>query len=239
MILKCENVTKQFGKLYAVDGLSFEVEEGIIFGIAGSNGSGKTTTFNLITGIYPFAGDIIFNGEKISGLSPYKICHKGVARTFQIPQLFLSLPLLDNIRAGAHFGNPGANHNEMKTIKEVLDFVGLRGKESTIAANLKLLDKKLAMIATALATKPKILLLDEPIAGLNPTEIRHSIELFKRINQDLGVTILIIEHFMKVLTELSQRLMILENGAQISIGPPQEVTEDPRVIETYLGGCYA
>jgi branched-chain amino acid transport system ATP-binding protein len=239
MILKCENVTKQFGKLYAVDDLSFEVEEGIIFGIAGTNGSGKTTTFNLITGIYPFRGDIIFNGERISGMSPYKICHKGIARTFQIPQLFLSLPLLDNIRAGAYFGNPGANHNEMKTIKEVLDFVGLKGKESTIAANLKLLDKKLAMIATALATKPKILLLDEPIAGLNPTEIRQSIELFKRINRDLGVTILIIEHFMKVLTELSQRLMILENGAQICIGPPHEVTEDPRVIETYLGGCYA
>ena len=103
MILKCENVTKQFGKLYAVDDLSFEVEEGIIFGIAGTNGSGKTTTFNLITGIYPFTGDIIFSGEKISGLSPYKICHKGIARTFQIPQLFLSLPLLENIRAGALF----------------------------------------------------------------------------------------------------------------------------------------
>ena len=239
MILKCESLTKQFGKLYAVDRLSFEVEEGTIFGIAGTNGSGKTTTFNLITGIYPFTGDIIFNGEKISGLSPYKICHKGIARTFQIPQLFLSLSLLENVRAGAYFGNPGANHDEMETIKEVLDFVGLTGKESTVAANLKLLDKKLAMIATALATRPKMLLLDEPIAGLNPTEIRQSIELFKRINQDLGVTILIIEHFMKVLTELSQRLMILENGAQICIGPPHEVTENERVIETYLGGCYA
>jgi branched-chain amino acid transport system ATP-binding protein len=239
MILKCENVTKQFGKLYAVDDLSFEVEQGIIFGIAGTNGSGKTTAFNLITGIYPFTGDIIFNGEKISGMTPYRICHKGIARTFQIPQLFLTLPLIENVRASAHFGNPGANHNEMETIKEVLDFVGLAGKENTIAANLKLLDKKLAMIATALATKPKMLLLDEPIAGLNPTEIRQSIELFKRINQDLGVTILIIEHFMKVLTELSQRLMILENGAKICIGPPHEVTEDPRVIETYLGGCYA
>ena len=239
MILKCENVTKQFGKLYAVEDLSFGVEEGIIFGIAGTNGSGKTTTFNLITGVYPFTGDIIFNGEKISGMSPYKICHKGIARTFQIPQLFLSLPLLENIKAGVYFGSPGAKHNEMKTIKEVLEFVGLKGKEKTIAANLKLLDKKLAMIATALATKPKMLLLDEPIAGLNPTEIRQSIDLFKRINQDLGVTILIIEHFMKVLTELSQRLMILENGTQICIGPPHEVTEDPRVIETYLGGCYA
>ncbi len=239
MILKCENLTKQFGKLYAVDDLSFEVEEGTIFGIAGTNGSGKTTTFNLITGVYPFSGDIIFNGEKISGMTPYKICHKGIARTFQIPQLFLSLPLLENVRAGAHFGNSGVHHNEMETIKEVLEFVGLKGKESTIAANLKLLDKKLAMIATALATKPKILLLDEPTAGLNPIEIQQSIELIKRINQDLGVTILIIEHFMKVLTELSQVLMILENGAQICIGPPREVTKNPRVIETYLGGCYA
>ncbi len=239
MILKCEKLTKQFGKLYAVDALSFVVEEGTIFGIAGTNGSGKTTTFNLITGVYPFSGDIIFNGEKISGMTPYKICHKGIARTFQIPQLFLSLPLLENVRAGAYFGNSGAQNNEMETIKEVLEFVGLKGKESTIAANLKLLDKKLAMIATALATKPKILLLDEPTAGLNPIEIQQSIELIKRINQDLGVTILIIEHFMKVLTELSQLLMILENGAQICIGPPREVTANPRVIETYLGGCYA
>ena len=229
MILRCENVTKQFGKLYAVDGLSFEVEEGTIFGIAGTNGSGKTTTFNLITGVYPFSGDIIFNGEKVSGMTPYKICHKGVARTFQIPQLFLSLSLLENVRAGAHFGASAEKHRA-NPLKQLVP---------QIAANLKLLDKKLAMIATALATKPKMLLLDEPIAGLNPIEIRQSIELIKKINHELGVTILIIEHFMKVLTELSQRLMILENGIQICIGPPHEVTQDKRVIETYLGGCYA
>ena len=239
MILKCENVTKQFGKLVAVHDVSFEVEEGMIFGIAGPNGSGKTTLFNLITGIYSYSGDIIFNGEKISGMSPYKICHKGIARTFQIPQLFLTLPLLENLRAGAYFGAPKVRHNEMEHINEVLDFVGLKGKESAIAANLKLLDKKLAMIATALATQPKLLLLDEPIAGLNPTEIRQSIELFKRISQELGLTIIIIEHFMKVLTELSQRLMILENGSRICIGAPLEVSKDERVIETYLGDCYA
>ena len=239
MILKCENVTKQFGKLVAVHDVSFEVEEGMIFGIAGPNGSGKTTLFNLITGIYSYSGDIIFNGEKISGMSPHKICHKGIARTFQIPQLFLTLPLLDNLRAGTYFGAPSAHLNEMEHINEILDFVGLKGKETAIAANLKLLDKKLAMIATALATKPKLLLLDEPIAGLNPTEIRQSIELFKRISQELGLTIIIIEHFMKVLTELSQRLMILENGSRICIGAPLEVSKDERVIETYLGDCYA
>ena len=142
-------------------------------------------------------------------------------------------------KAGAYFGAPKVRHNEMEHINEVLDFVGLKGKESAIAANLKLLDKKLAMIATALATQPKLLLLDEPIAGLNPTEIRQSIELFKRISQELGLTIIIIEHFMKVLTELSQRLMILENGSRICIGAPLEVSKDERVIETYLGDCYA
>ncbi|NIS70504.1 MAG: ATP-binding cassette domain-containing protein, partial [Proteobacteria bacterium] len=163
----------------------------------------------------------------------------GIARTFQIPQLFLTLPVFENVRAGAHFGTPGMDRSERENIKEIIDFIGLKGKENVVAANLKLLDKKLTMIATALATKPKLLLLDEPIAGLNPTEIRQSIERFKRINQELGLTVIIIEHFMKVLAELSYRLMILENGRQICIGAPDEVSRDKKVIECYLGEGHA
>ena len=239
MILECKQMTKQFGKLVAVDNVSFDVRDGEIFGIAGPNGSGKTTVFNLITGIYPYEGEVSFCGENINGLSSYKICHKGIARTFQVPQLFLTLPVSENVRAGAHFGSPHVRHDEEETIREVIDFVGLTEQKQTIASNLKLLDKKRTMIATALATRPKLLLLDEPIAGLSPPEIRESVAMFKRINQELGLTVIIIEHFMRVLTELSNRLMILENGRVICLGEPAEVSKDKRVIRCYLGEGHA
>lgn len=234
-ILRCEKVTKRFGELAAVKDLSFEVEKGEIFGIAGPNGAGKTTLFNVITGFYRGSGDIIFDNVNIARLRPHQICQKGIARTFQIPQLFLTLPMVENVRVGAHFGVWGA-HDERASINEAISWVGLQGKENVIAANLNLFDKKLTMLAAALATKPKLLLLDEPIGGLSPTEVSQCMTLFKKINQELGLTIIVIEHLMKVLTELSQRLMILQNGEKICIGPPQEVTKDKRVIEVYLGG---
>jgi branched-chain amino acid transport system ATP-binding protein len=237
-LLQVQKVSKLFGKLVAVDSLDFEVEKGEVYGVAGPNGSGKTTLFNLITGVYPFSGQILFDGKKINGATPYQICHRGIARTFQIPQVFLTLPVFQNIRVGAHFGGNGIQ-NETAWIHEVMEFVGLKGKETVPAANLKLLDKKRTMLGAALATKPKILLLDEPIAGLNPEEIRESVALFKKINEKLNITILIIEHFMKVLVELSNRLMILENGVKICTGPPLEVADDKKVIECYLGGSYA
>ena len=234
MSLKCSRISKQFGKLKAVDALNFEVRKGEIFGIAGPNGAGKTTVFNMITGFYTYTGSIRFLGRELNGLPAYRICRAGVARTFQIPQLFTSLSVSDNIRAGAHFGSR-QNKPETETIEEVIDFVGLWDHREHKAAHLKLLDKKRTMIGAALATHPQILLLDEPIAGLNPSEITQTLELFHRINQDLGITILIIEHFMKVLTELSQQLLILENGKKVCLGPPHEVTRDQRVIECYLG----
>ncbi len=234
MSLKCSHISKQFGRLKAVDTLNFEVQTGEIFGIAGPNGAGKTTLFNMITGMYTYSGSIAFDGRELNGLPAYRICRAGIARTFQIPQLFASLSVSDNIRAGAHFGSR-RNKPEAETIEEIIDFVGLGEHRDHKAAHLKLLDKKLAMIGAALATHPRLLLLDEPIAGLNPSEITQSLELFYRINQELGITILIIEHFMKVLTELSQQLLILENGKKVCLGPPHEVTRDQRVIECYLG----
>ena len=237
-MLKCKNIIKEFGRLLAVNNLSFEVDQGEIFGIAGPNGAGKTTLFNLITGVYKGSGEIVFEGENIHGRKAYEICHKGIARTFQIPQVFLTLPVVENVKVGAHFGNSGIR-NEKKNIEEVIDFVGLNGRENIIGANLKLLDKKLVMVAAALATKPKLLLLDEPIAGLSAEETRQSITMFKKINTELGLTIIIIEHFMKVLTELSDRLMILQNGGEICIDSPLAVSKNKQVIECYLGEDYA
>jgi branched-chain amino acid transport system ATP-binding protein len=234
-ILRCENVTRRFGELVAVKDLSFEVEKGEVFGIAGPNGAGKTTLFNVITGFYRGSGVIIFDNVNIMGLRPYQVCHKGIARTFQIPQLFLTLPVVDNVKVGAHFGVQGG-HDERAIINEAINLVGLQGKENVIAANLNLFDKKLTMLAAALATKPKLLLLDEPVGGLSPTEVKQCVALVHKINQELGLTVIVIEHLMKVLTEISRRLMILHNGEKICLGPPQEVINDKRVIEVYLGG---
>jgi len=235
-ILKVDKVTQRFGALAAVKDLSFELEEGEILGIAGPNGAGKSTLFNSITGFYRYSGDIYFNNEKITGLKPHQICHKGIARTFQIPELFLTLPLHDNLKVGAHFGvkTRGAEEEE-GIIEGVRELLELGGREDTVAANLNLFDKKLTMVAAALVTKPKLLLVDEPTAGLSPTETREFIDLFKKINKELGLSIIIIEHLMKVITELSQRLLIMENGVKITIGSPEEVTKDEKVIEIYLG----
>ena len=233
-ILRCENVTQRFGQLAAVEDLSFEVERGEVFGIAGPNGAGKTTLFNVITGVYHGSGNIIFDDANIAKLRPHQICHKGIARTFQIPQLFLTMTMLDNVRVGAHFGNLGG-HNEEENIRETLELLGLKGKENVIAANLNLYDKKLAMLAAAMATKPKLVLLDEPIGGLSPTETKDMVALVQKVNKEQGLAIIVIEHLMKVLTKLSNRLMIMVNGERIALGPPEEVTKDEKVIEVYLG----
>ncbi len=238
VMLKCKNVTKRFGRLLALNNLSFEVEKGEIFGIAGPNGSGKTTLFNLLTGVYRGSGEIIFEGRRIDGFREYEICHRGVARTFQIPEVFSTLTVLENVRVGAHFGSVKVK-NEMQNINRVIDFVGLKGKENAIGSQLKLLDKKLVMVAAALATKARLLLLDEPIAGLSSEESEQSVALFKKINKELGITILIIEHFMRVLSELSDRLMVLYNGGQICIDSPLAVSKNKKVIECYLGEDHA
>lgn len=237
IILETKQVTKRFGELAAVKDLSFEVKEKEIFGIAGPNGAGKTTLFNVISGIYLGSGEIYFLDERIDRLRPFQVCLKGVARTFQIPSVFSTLTVYDNIRVGAHFGNHVKD--EKNIIKEVLEFVGLSEKQNILTKHLPLFDKKLTMVAAALATHPKLLMLDEPIGGLSPGEINQSVELFKRINHELGVTLIVIEHLMKVLMEISERMMILHNGEKICIGTPEEVAKDKQVIEVYLGAEYA
>jgi branched-chain amino acid transport system ATP-binding protein len=237
IILETKQVTKRFGEMAAVKDLSFTVEEKEIFGIAGPNGAGKTTLFNVISGIYPGSGEIYYLSERIDRLRPFQICLKGIARTFQIPSVFSTLTVYDNIRIGAHFGNrsPG----EKKRIKDALDFLGLAEKQDIEAKHLSLFDKKLTMLGAVLATEPKLIMLDEPIGGLSPKEINQSVDLFKRINSELGVTLIVIEHLMKVLMAISHRMMIIHNGEKICIGTPEEVAKDKQVIEVYLGAEYA
>ncbi len=235
-ILEVNGVTQRFGELRAVDDLSFTVEKGEMFGIAGPNGAGKSTLFNMITGFYHYTGEIIFDKVNITKLRPHQICHKGIARTFQIPQLFLTLPLADNLKVGAHFGaHTHDAESEEQDIKKIASLLGLSGKENILPANLSLYDKKLTMLGIALATKPRLLLVDEPIGGLSPMETKQFMNLIQKINKEIGLTIVIIEHLMKALTKLSKRMMILENGRRIALGPPQEVVKDERVIEIYLG----
>jgi len=236
-MLKAINVTKKFGELKAVNNLSFEVHEGQIFGIAGPNGAGKSTVYNLITGFYSFDGKIEFDGRDISGMPPYRIAKAGIARTFQIPQTFPSLSVQKSISVGSRFGAAGGL--DPGHVDEVIRFVDLEEECFQNTGLLNLLGKKKLMIGAALATKPKILMLDEPMAGCNATEIRNLMDLIGKINQDLGVTIIIIEHFMKVLTELTESLLIIESGRMICQDEPAKVVNDPRVIECYLGDADA
>ena len=232
-MLKAINVTKRFGELKAVNDLSFEVQQGQVFGIAGPNGAGKSTVFNLITGVYKYEGNIEFNGRDITGMPPYRIAKAGIARTFQIPQTFPSLNVQKSISVGSRFGASGGL--DLAYVDEVIRFVELEQERSKNTGLLTLLGKKKLMIGASLATKPKILMLDEPMAGCNATEIKSLMELIAKINQELGITIIIIEHFMKVLTELTEILLIIESGRKICQDEPAKVTNDPKVIECYLG----
>jgi branched-chain amino acid transport system ATP-binding protein len=212
-------------------------KKGKIFGIAGPNGAGKSTVYNLITGFYSFDGKIEFEGRDISGLPPYRIAKAGIARTFQIPQTFPSLSVQKGISVGSRFGAAGGL--DPAHVDEVIRFVDLEKERTQNTGLLNLLGKKKLMIGAALATKPKILMLDEPMAGCNASEIKSLMKLISRINQDLGITIIIIEHFMKVLTELTETLLIIESGRKILQDEPAKVVNDPRVIECYLGDANA
>lgn len=236
-MIALSNVTKKFGELVAVNDLSFEVEKEQVFGIAGPNGAGKSTIYNLISGFYSYEGRIVFNGRNISGLQPHRISKLGIARTFQIPQTFPSLTVEESISVGNRFGARGKF--DRRHVRRIIHFMGLSDVRKSPTGRLSLLEKKKLMMGAALATRPKVLLLDEPMAGSNAAEIKDLMELIRRINAEMGVTIIIIEHFMKVLTELTEALLIIETGTEICCGDPHAVTSDPRVIESYLGEAYA
>ncbi|MGB9671570.1 MAG: ABC transporter ATP-binding protein [Candidatus Norongarragalinales archaeon] len=236
-LLECESLSKYFGKFAALKDLSFSIDEGIIFGIAGPNGAGKTTLINVISGLYPLTtGKIRFLDKYIHNTPPHRRCQLGIARTFQIPTYFPNLTVEENVLVGVTFGAKKQDNVE-KRVMDVLEFTWLLEKKDAIAENLSLYEKKRLMLAVALATEPKLLMLDEPIAGLNPNEINESMKLIKTINNN-GVTIIIIEHVMRVLMGLSDRVMILNQGEKLAEGSPNEIAKDEKVIKTYLGEKY-
>jgi ABC-type branched-subunit amino acid transport system ATPase component len=241
-LLDCENVVKRFGSLAAVDGLSMTVNPGEIVGIGGPNGAGKTTFFDVVTGITPATeGRMFFDGNDIGGLGADAICQMGIARTFQLNATFDSLTVRENIDIAAYFGRgkrrvPGfrLGKDVREQTEQALAFVGLADKADETVAQLPVLDRKLLMIAGAIATKPKLLFLDEPVGGLNTTEIDHIMDLVVRLKGD-GLTVVLIEHVMRFLLALSSRVIIMHHGKKIFEGLPNQVAEDPVVVETYLG----
>jgi len=236
-ILEAEKVTKYFGGLAAVSNVDFHVDQGEIFGLIGPNGAGKTTLFNLVSAALVLKSGVIkFKGEKISGLKSYQICRKGVARTFQSVKIFANIPARENVLLGALFGTPTAMSaaNAAKEAAELLDFVELSKMSAMPARELTLVNQKRLEVATALATKPELLLLDELMAGLTPTETAEAMELITRI-RDKGITIFMIEHVMKAIMGVCDRIMVLHHGEKIAEGTPQEIATSKKVIEVYLG----
>jgi branched-chain amino acid transport system ATP-binding protein len=233
-ILKVEGIVKTFGGLHAVNDVSFEVGKGMIVGLIGPNGAGKTTIFNVISGYYaPTRGKVFFKGSDISGLPPYRLANMGIGRTFQVVKPFPGLSVLENVMVASLCKHP-RKQDARRHAWGVLEFTGLASRADDPAASLTLPGRKRLEISKALALEPELLLLDEVVAGLNPTEADRTIELILKL-RDQGISILVVEHIMRVIMNISDQVVVLNFGQQIALGKPVEVARDPVVIEAYLG----
>lgn len=243
-IFECDKVTKAYGGLMAVKDVSFKLQEGEIFAIVGPNGAGKTTLFDSISGIsVATSGKIRFDQHEIQNLPPDKICRLGISRTFQTTVGFDTQTVLTNVLVGSVLGRRGSSGNPtlgfgsdaVEAALDALEFCDLLDKQGWLAASLSVFERKRLMLATALATQPRLLLLDEPVGGLNRTEREGMVQYVRKINQ-AGITVLMIEHIMKVVQALAARMLVLHHGEAIAEGPPDEVLRDEKVIKVYLGG---
>jgi branched-chain amino acid transport system ATP-binding protein len=249
-LVNATHVVKRFGGLIAVNKMDFQLEKGEIVSIIGPNGAGKTTFFNTMTGIYrPEAGHIIFNGKTLVGLRPDQIAEQGISRTFQNIRLFSNMTVIENILVGMYphlkqtaidtlFRLPSfttEEHNAETKAEELMEYVGLKAVGNELAKNLPYGGQRRVEIARALAADPLLLLLDEPTAGMNPLETEEAIKLFRRIRDERGITVLLIEHDMRVVMNISERITVMDYGEKIAEGTPAEIRANPRVVEAYLG----
>ena len=231
-VLSVDRVNKRFGGIVAVKDMTFEVQAGEVVGLMGPNGAGKTTLLNLIAGVYrPDSGRVLFQGRDITGRAPHKVCHHGIARTYQIPQPFTNLQVRDNLRVAAKYGNKRGDTLE---IDEILDLVDLSKQKGTIAGDLATVSLKRLELARALATNPTLILLDEVAAGSTEAELPRILDITRQVRK-MGKTIILVEHVMKVMVEAVDRIVVMDKGEKIAEGTPDQVMKDEKVMAAYFG----